>query len=181
MGNICATTTLPNGINISAAPSAKVVDLDGRLQEFRRPVTAAEVLSLHRNCYLCCSDAMFINSSAPQLEGDHVLQIGQIYFLMPLSKLLTPLSLQDLCALAIVASKALSNINSAPFVYEYRRLGSTGWNCIYYWLILFVMFYRGVKLTSTKGKVTNSTITFLQVHIVCYFFMKDESKYINYM
>ncbi|KAL8542830.1 hypothetical protein ACS0TY_003644 [Phlomoides rotata] len=120
---ICAsshTTTIPN--ELATTSSAKVVDVDGRLQEFRRQITAAEVLSLHPNCYLCCSDSMLIDSNAPQLPGDHVLQIGQIYFLMPRSKSLTPLSLQDLCALAIKASKALNN-NSDPFIHKNRRLG----------------------------------------------------------
>ncbi|KAI3446060.1 hypothetical protein Pfo_002725, partial [Paulownia fortunei] len=84
-------TTRPGG-GMNFLPSAKVVQLDGRLQEFRRRITAAEVLSLHPNCYLCSSDTMAINSTAPQLPEDHVLQFGQIYFLTPLSKSHTPLS-----------------------------------------------------------------------------------------
>ncbi|PIN12369.1 hypothetical protein CDL12_15022 [Handroanthus impetiginosus] len=90
-------------------PSAEVVHHDGRRQEFRRWITAEEILSLHPNCYLCNSDSMVINSNAPQLPKDHVLQFGQIYFLLPLSKSHTPLSLQDLCALAIKASTGVNN------------------------------------------------------------------------
>lgn len=100
-----------------SSPSAKVVDMEGRLQEFRRLITAADVLSGHPNCYLCNSDSMLINSTSPQFPKDDVLQLGQIYFLMPLSKSLTPLSLQDLCDLAVKASRAL-DAGSAPFLHD---------------------------------------------------------------
>lgn len=116
MGNCASSnvTTRPDGkINF---PAAQVVDLDGRLHEFWRRTTAEEVLSHHPKCYLCSSDNMNINSNAPKLPEDHVLQFGQIYFLMPLSKSLTPLSLQDLCVLAIKASKALAHSVSHPLI-----------------------------------------------------------------
>ncbi|XP_057795926.1 uncharacterized protein LOC131012033 [Salvia miltiorrhiza] len=101
--------------------SAKVVDLEGRLEEFRQPVTAEEVLSRHPNCYLCSSDSMLINSNAPQFPKGHALQLGQIYFLMPLSKSLTPLSLEDLCHLAIKTSTALAAA-SHPFLHRCKTL-----------------------------------------------------------
>ncbi|KAL2477200.1 hypothetical protein Fot_46214 [Forsythia ovata] len=94
-------------------PPAKVVHLDGRLQEFQRRIAAEEVLSLNPNCFICSSDTMYINSPPPQMAPDDVLKLGQIYFLMPISKSQNPISLQDLCALAIKASKALHN---SPFL-----------------------------------------------------------------
>ncbi|KAL3621206.1 hypothetical protein CASFOL_036118 [Castilleja foliolosa] len=115
MGNFSSSSTSNatprrlNGTTNFTPISAKVVGLDGRLEEFRRRTTTAEVVSGHPDCYLCSSDTMVINSIAPQLPNDYVLQFGQIYFLMPLSKSLTPLSLQDLCVLAIKASIAIGN------------------------------------------------------------------------
>lgn len=88
--------------------TAKLIDLDGKLQEFRHPIIAGHILSHNPNCFLCCSDSMYINSSLPLIPKNEELQLGQIYFLLPLSKSHIPLSLQDLCALAIKASSALA-------------------------------------------------------------------------
>ncbi|KAG6709586.1 hypothetical protein I3842_06G139400 [Carya illinoinensis] len=88
--------------------TAKLIDLDGKLQEFRHPTIAGRILSHNPNCVLCCSDSMYINSSVPLIPKNEELQLGQIYFLLPLSKSHVPLSLQDLCALAIKASSALA-------------------------------------------------------------------------
>ncbi|XP_047942594.1 uncharacterized protein LOC125189352 [Salvia hispanica] len=101
--------------------SVKVVDLEGRLEEFRQAVTAEEVLSRHPDCYLCSADNMVVNSHAPQLAKDHALQPGQIYFLMPLSRSLTPLSLEDLCDLAIKTSRTV-DIGADPFLHGCKRL-----------------------------------------------------------
>ncbi|KAL6497740.1 hypothetical protein OROHE_026979 [Orobanche hederae] len=119
-----------DGTMNSIAISAMVVGPDGRLEEFQRLTTAAEVISGHPDCYMCSSDTMVINSAAPQLPEEHVLHFGQIYFLMPLSKLHTPLSLQDLCALAIKASTTIigdhddddDNHNPVPVLDERTRL-----------------------------------------------------------
>ncbi|KAK4437809.1 hypothetical protein Salat_0114900 [Sesamum alatum] len=123
MGNCTSShVTARRGGPMNFPPSAKVVDLEGRLHQFRWRITAAEILSLHPKCYLCSADTMVINSNAPPLPADHVLQFGQIYFLMPLSKSLLPLSLQDLCALAIKASTALDNESGPLVLDENRRL-----------------------------------------------------------
>ncbi|XP_042043016.1 uncharacterized protein LOC121788400 [Salvia splendens] len=105
----------------SLSSSVKVVDLEGRLEEFRQAVTAEEVLSRHPDCYLCSADNMVVNSQAPQLAKDHALQPGQIYFLMPLSRSLTPLSLEDLCDLAIKTSRTV-DIGADPFLHGCKRL-----------------------------------------------------------
>ncbi|KAA8545927.1 hypothetical protein F0562_020622 [Nyssa sinensis] len=59
---------------------------------------------------------MLINSNAPQVPHHEEVQLGQIYFLMPISKC-------HLCALAIKASTALNNsamghaaTKTAPFL-----------------------------------------------------------------
>uniref|UniRef100_A0A5B7BM52 Uncharacterized protein n=1 Tax=Davidia involucrata TaxID=16924 RepID=A0A5B7BM52_DAVIN len=89
--------------------TSKVIHLDGRLQEFRQPIKASHVLSENPNCFLCSSETMFVDSLPPHLPGHEELQLGQIYFMIPISKSQTPLSLQDLCELAIKASTALGN------------------------------------------------------------------------
>lgn len=85
----------------------KLILCNGKLQEFSRPVRASEILSQRPNCFLCCSESMLIGSAVPPVHEDEELQVGQIYFLMPLSMSRSPLSLQEMCALAIKASAAL--------------------------------------------------------------------------
>ncbi|KAK9077296.1 hypothetical protein SSX86_005633 [Deinandra increscens subsp. villosa] len=82
---------------------------DGRLQEFRQPIRACHVLSGHPAAFLCSSDTMFVGCHVPQLPGNEELQMGQIYFVMPLSKSNNRLSLQELCSLAIKAGSALQS------------------------------------------------------------------------
>ncbi|KAI3509558.1 hypothetical protein L1887_24928 [Cichorium endivia] len=96
---------------ITNGPSStvKVVhSLDGNLQEFRHPITAGHVLAEHPNTFfLCNSEEMLIDSHVPHVPDDEELQLGQIYFLMPISMANHPLSLQELCVLATTASSAL--------------------------------------------------------------------------
>lgn len=91
--------------------TAKIVHLDGRLQELSEPIRVSHILSQNPNCFLSSSDAMYVGSNAPHVPGDEEVELGQIYFLMPISKSHSPLSLQDLCALAIKASTALETVN----------------------------------------------------------------------
>lgn len=99
--------------------TGKIIHLDGRLQEFREPIEAKHILSQNPDCYLCSSESMFIGSQVPHLGEEEQLQPGQIYFLMPLSKSQAPLTLQDLCSLAIKASSALPKLTpQAPYKYQ---------------------------------------------------------------
>ncbi|PWA56960.1 hypothetical protein CTI12_AA237180 [Artemisia annua] len=53
------------------------------------------------------SEHMFVNCHVPHVPEDEELQLGHIYFIMPISKLHKILTLQELCLLAIKASVAL--------------------------------------------------------------------------
>ncbi|KAG5526563.1 hypothetical protein RHGRI_032744 [Rhododendron griersonianum] len=108
---ICASSQITGrgGGIMKWPPTAMVVDLDGGLQEFRKPIRAGKILSQNPNCFLCSSETMFVASHVPHVPNNEELQLGTIYFLIPTSKSQTPLSLQDLCALAIKASSALNN------------------------------------------------------------------------
>ncbi|GFY95071.1 caldesmon-like protein [Actinidia rufa] len=89
------------------ATRAMVIDLDGKLLQFRQPIRACHLLSLNPDCFLCNSDAMFVGSQPPQIPTDEELQTDQIYFLMSISKSHKPLSLQGLCELASKAGTGL--------------------------------------------------------------------------
>lgn len=87
--------------------TVKLILCNAKLQEFNRPVRASEILSQYPDCFICCSESMFIGSAVPPIREDEELQVGQIYFLMPLSMSKSPLSLQEMCVLATKASSAL--------------------------------------------------------------------------
>ena len=110
---ICSSSHVMNKYCLSWPPTAKVINLDGKLEEFLFPIKAGLILSQNPNCFLCNSETMFINSVAPPVADNEELQLGQIYFLIPLSKSQTPLSLQDLCVLAVKASAAVAHSNTA--------------------------------------------------------------------
>lgn len=120
---ICSSSHLmsKNGRCLSWPSTAKIIHLDGKLQEFLHPIQAGLILSQNPNCFLCSSESMFINSHAPQVPDKEELQLGQIYFLMPLSKSRSPLSLQDLCILAVKASAAIAHPNTAHLAIKTGR------------------------------------------------------------
>ncbi|KAI5577167.1 hypothetical protein POPTR_009G110700v4 [Populus trichocarpa] len=95
--------------------TAKIIHVDGRLQEFRQPIKASHILSLNPKSFLCSSESMYIDCHLPQVPDDEELQLGQLYFLVPLSKSNVPLSLQELCALASKASASLAQSDSMGF------------------------------------------------------------------
>ncbi|GMJ07952.1 hypothetical protein like AT5G66580 [Hibiscus trionum] len=92
-----------------SSTAAKVVHMDGLVQELnlRQPVQAKNIISQNPGHFLCCSESMCIGTCVPHVPGDSELQPGQIYFLLPLSQSDQPLSLPDLCSLAIKASSCL--------------------------------------------------------------------------
>ena len=92
---------------------ARVIHVDGdQIQEFKQPIRARNITSQNPGCFICNSESMFIGSCVPQLPEEELLQPGQIYFLMPISRARIPLSLSDLCALAIKASSTLGKRSS---------------------------------------------------------------------
>ncbi|GMY11621.1 hypothetical protein FCV25MIE_06860 [Fagus crenata] len=106
--------------NKQVSKTTKVIHMDGWVQELKQPIQAKAITPQNPNCFLCSSESLSIGTCAPQVSDEEDLQPGHIYFLMPLSKAHQPLSLPDLCALAIKASTALggnavysSSINSS--------------------------------------------------------------------
>ncbi|CAL0311523.1 unnamed protein product [Lupinus luteus] len=87
--------------------TAKLVHLDGRLQEFSYPVKVSYLLQEHPMCFICNSDEMDFDDVVKAVHEDDVLQPGQLYFALPLSRLNHPLHAAEMAALAVKASSAL--------------------------------------------------------------------------
>ncbi|XP_042494334.1 uncharacterized protein LOC122073772 [Macadamia integrifolia] len=105
----------------SSDPSTvKVISANGNLREYPIPVTVSQVLQIESSSsyFLCNSDCLFFDDYIPALDSIEVLQAGQIYFVLPITRLQYRLTAPDMAALAVKASTALSQ--------SLRKNG--GWN-----------------------------------------------------
>ena len=93
----------------STRPTAKVIGLGGDLKEYGSAVKAGEVLALESTAsFLCSSDKLFCNEFIPAVDADVELQLGQIYFILPVEKLREVLTQEKMTALAVKAISAMA-------------------------------------------------------------------------
>ncbi|KAL0424570.1 UNVERIFIED_CONTAM: hypothetical protein Sradi_0991800 [Sesamum radiatum] len=92
----------------TAVATAKLISADGRLQEFPYPVKVSYVLQKNPACFICNSDEMEFDDVLSAVSDDEELQPGQLYFALPLTRLKRPLRAEEMAALAVKASSALS-------------------------------------------------------------------------
>ncbi|GKB54074.1 uncharacterized serine-rich protein-like protein [Tanacetum coccineum] len=101
----------------SSNNSAFVISPKGDLRPYSTPVFVSEVLdqmeepSNSASFFVCNSDNLSYDQHIRALDAQHELDAGQIYFVLPISKLRDRLSASELAALAVKASVAL---NSKP-------------------------------------------------------------------
>ncbi|XP_073011375.1 uncharacterized protein [Typha latifolia] len=82
--------------------------MDGSLKEYSEPVKVYEALGLSRLCcFLCSSDELLYDARIPALASQDSLHLGQLYFMLPRSKLDYTLTATDMAGLAVKASSAL--------------------------------------------------------------------------
>ncbi|KAK1282417.1 hypothetical protein QJS10_CPB22g01552 [Acorus calamus] len=96
---------------VKTTPStAKIVSLDGSLEEFSVPVEASKVLEGKdgQPCVLCSSDKLYYNEKATTMGPSEFIQLGQIYFVLPVEYRTRVLKAADMVALAVKASSALA-------------------------------------------------------------------------
>ncbi|KAL0334781.1 UNVERIFIED_CONTAM: hypothetical protein Sradi_4690000 [Sesamum radiatum] len=92
----------------STTVTAKLVLRDGRLQEFSWPVKVSLLLQQNPDCFICSSDEMEFDQYVAEMGGDEELQAGEVYFELPLRWRKQRLQAEDMAALAVKASVALS-------------------------------------------------------------------------
>lgn len=88
--------------------TAKLILHDGRLQEFSYPVKVSYVLQRNPSYFICNSDEMDFDDVVSAISDEDVLQPGQLYFALPLSRLESRLQAEEMAALAVKASSALA-------------------------------------------------------------------------
>ncbi|KAF8085347.1 hypothetical protein N665_0671s0025 [Sinapis alba] len=87
--------------------TAKLILQDGKMMEFANPVKVGYVLQKYPMCFICNSDDMDFDDAVSAISADEELQLGQIYFALPLRWLREPLKAEEMAALAVKASSAL--------------------------------------------------------------------------
>ncbi|XP_075510629.1 uncharacterized protein LOC142546675 [Primulina tabacum] len=116
----------------SAANTAKLISFDGRLQEFSSPVKVFYVLQKNPECFICDSDEMNYDDVVSAVSDDEELQLGRLYFALPLSKLQRQMRAEEMAALAVKASSALGykkcrcRANTSVFTDEAVNVGDAG-------------------------------------------------------
>ncbi|EHA8590095.1 hypothetical protein COCNU_scaffold014964G000060 [Cocos nucifera] len=114
MGN-CASSKSKSLERWDCRPAAaKVIHLDGSLEEYQGAVRAGQVAARNPGYYVCAGEAMEVGDHPQEVAEAEELQPGQLYFLLPVSSSRHRLSLPDLCLLAIKASAAVPSPQAAP-------------------------------------------------------------------
>ncbi|CAN8276446.1 unnamed protein product [Cochlearia groenlandica] len=90
-----------------ALATAKLILHDGKMMEFKYPVKVGYVLQKNPMCFICDSDDMDFDDAVSAISADEELELGHIYFALPLSWLRQPLRPEEMAALAVKASSAL--------------------------------------------------------------------------
>ncbi|KAL2231599.1 uncharacterized protein LOC105172868 [Sesamum indicum] len=99
----------------TSALTAKLILLDGQLQEFSWPVRVSSLLEPNSGCFICSSEEMELDEFAVAMSGDEVLQPGELYFEMPLDRRNRRLQVEDMAALVLKASAALASCSSRDY------------------------------------------------------------------
>lgn len=102
-----------NDNKLSATSTANIITITGEFRQFVTPISVSQVLdqieSSPSESFICNSDNLYYDENIPALNSDQELLSGEIYFVLPNSKLQYPLTASEMAALAIKASAALSS------------------------------------------------------------------------
>ncbi|XP_071696223.1 uncharacterized protein [Rutidosis leptorrhynchoides] len=100
---ICTSTH-----STSSIATAKLILPDGTLQEFSQPIKVSHVINKYPSTFICNSDEMDFDDVVSPIKDNEELQLGQLYFALPLTNLKHPLQPEEMAALAVKASAALA-------------------------------------------------------------------------
>ncbi|GAA0184740.1 hypothetical protein LIER_32028 [Lithospermum erythrorhizon] len=113
----------------TSVETSKVVLYDGTLQEFSYPVKVSFLMHKYPSCFICNSDDMEFNNVVSSMSDDETLEVGQLYFALPLRWLKRRMMAEEMAALAVKASDALSKCGcrrKSLFVLKEKLAGKVG-------------------------------------------------------
>lgn len=89
--------------------TAKLILLDGKLEEFSYPEKVSNLLKRNPDCFICNAEEMEFDGLVGAVDGDEELEPGQLYFELPLIYLRQRLKPENMASLAVKASLALNS------------------------------------------------------------------------
>ncbi|KAH9293574.1 hypothetical protein KI387_041224, partial [Taxus chinensis] len=90
--------------------TAKLILMDGSIQEFSEPVKCHEILSKYSGGghFICSSGGLYTGEHISQvLHEDDLLQVGELYFLLPNQRLQFVLTHFDMASMLLKANGAI--------------------------------------------------------------------------
>ncbi|ONK68786.1 uncharacterized protein A4U43_C05F15980 [Asparagus officinalis] len=95
---------------VDSQSTSKVVTANGCLKEYSTPVSVRQVLGSDTvSCFLCNADSLNYNENISALDLTEMVQLGQLYFILPIEKLRSTLSSEDMATLAVKDSLVISS------------------------------------------------------------------------
>lgn len=98
--------------------ATQVIYSDGSLREFGVQIKAEEIILQNPDHFLCNSDSLYIDQYMVPVNSEEELEMGQLYFLLPLCKLQYVLSMSDMAAMLKRANSAI--IRSTGCQYNWK-------------------------------------------------------------
>ncbi|GLJ14955.1 hypothetical protein SUGI_0244070 [Cryptomeria japonica] len=93
--------------------TAKVMFFNGIMKEFREPIKAGDIIGHNSGYFLCHWDCLHIDKFMVSVNSEEELELGDLYFLLPLCKLQYVLSVSDMAAMVFKANSAIKQIISS--------------------------------------------------------------------
>ncbi|KAI0501612.1 hypothetical protein KFK09_016559 [Dendrobium nobile] len=106
----CFSSSCSAASTTGRSPTAKVINADGLLIEYSQPIQVSQILGLnHRAFFLSNADGLFYGHHIQALDETRFIELGKLYFLLPVKRLNHPLTAAEMAALAVSANSALSD------------------------------------------------------------------------
>ncbi|CAN6451984.1 unnamed protein product [Victoria cruziana] len=96
----------------SSSRSVKVVDTEGKVEEYRRQVMAAELMLENPQHFLCDARHLHAGRRIPVVVADQELEQRRVYFLLPMEMLYSVLSQKDMESLSLKVSLATRRMST---------------------------------------------------------------------
>ncbi|KDP46204.1 hypothetical protein JCGZ_10044 [Jatropha curcas] len=109
----------------NTAATAKLILEDGRLKEFSHPIRVSQILQGNPTSFICNSDDLSFDDQVSAIGDEVNLELGEIYFELPISWLDSPIKAEDMAALAVKASLAMKIGNRRVWYCRWFRLRSS--------------------------------------------------------
>ncbi|GLJ04745.1 hypothetical protein SUGI_0002500 [Cryptomeria japonica] len=94
---------------------AKVISPDGKVKEFIEPIRAEEILVQYPGHFICHSDCVDVGKFMAPLDAEAELELGEVYFVLPLRKLQFAVSMSDMAAMLFAANSAMKSKHGVLF------------------------------------------------------------------